>query len=191
LDKILQQFHIIVALLLLSLLTGCQSVQGPVDRDDPNHTPPVGSVIELTRPISVYPDYSRSFIQYGKAVSAQQLNRRYPWCQFRLYEPPAALQSERTIQPDKFAVTQSYTSYASAAVLSNPIAASVVIPGMLGNDGPPDLDFSTIMKIVSAQQPQVVEFKCSIFSEPQVHEFLSINEMQQALGDVVKIHLPQ
>jgi hypothetical protein len=174
----------LIGLLPFIVLTGCQSLNAPTQ------IPPTGSIIELTQPISVYPGYSRSFIQSGKAVKSAELNRRYPWCQFRLYEPPAALETERSIQPDRFVVTNSYKMYESVAAIPTQITSTMLFPNIMENDGPSAQDLSTIMKIESSAQPQVVEFKCSIFTDPVANKFLTINEMRSALGNVVKIHLP-
>ena len=179
-----------ITLLLLSIiLSGCQTTQGPIARDSPTQSPPPGSVIELHQSIPVYPGYSRSFIQFGKSVKANEMNRRYPWCQFRLYEPPQALQTERSIEADSFLVTQSNRRFEMVASTPQMLASSTLWFNMLDDD-PSDQDLSSVMQIQSAKQPQVVEFKCSIFSEPQILNYVTINEMQQALGDLVTIQLP-
>jgi hypothetical protein len=176
-------------LLLVIPLIGCQTSNGPIDRNSPAHIPPAGSIIELQQPLRVYPGYSRSFIQFGKAVKSNELNRRYPWCQFRLYEPPQALEAERNIQPDQFLVTQSNRRFEVVASTPQLLASSILWLNMLDDD-PSDQNLSSIMKIQSEKQPQVVEFKCSILTEPQIFNYLSINEMQQAIGDLITIHLP-
>jgi hypothetical protein len=185
----MQKISFLFCLSLVALLSGCQTYNISVDTDSPSHTLPVGSIIELNQPINVYPRYSRSFIQFGKSVKSNELNRRYPWCQFRLHEPPEALETERSIQADTFLVTQSRKRAEMVASRPQLLASSILWFNML-DDGPSDQDLSNIMKIQSKKQQQVIEFKCSIFTEPQIYNYLSINEMQQALGNVVTIRLP-
>lgn len=174
---------------LVAVLSACQTYSTTVDKDSPSYTPPVGSIIELNQPISVYPGYSRSFIQFGIAVKSREVNQRYPWCQFRLYEPPEALETERSIQPDDFLVTQSNRRFEIVASRPQLLATSILWLNML-DDAPSDQNLSSIMKIQSEKQPRVVEFKCSILTEPQIYNHVTINEMQQALGEVVTIHIP-
>ncbi len=185
----MQKISFLFCLSLAALLSGCQTYNTSIDRDSPSYTLPVGSIIELNQPINVYPGYSRSFIQFGKSLKSNELNRRYPWCQFRLYEPPEALETERSIQADTFLVTQSNRRFEMVASRTQLLASSKLWLNMLDDD-PSDQNLSSIMKIKSEKQPQVVEFKCSIFTEPQLYNYLSINEMQQALGDVITIRLP-
>ncbi len=174
---------------LVAIFTGCQTYNGSIDRNRPTYTPPVDSIIELHQPLSVYPGYSRSFIQFGKALKASELNQRYPWCQFRLYEPASALETERSIQPDRFLVTQSNRRMENVASNPRVLASSILLINMLDDD-PSDQYLSSIMRIQSETQPQVFEFKCSIYTEPRIYNYVTINEMQQALGDVATIRLP-
>jgi hypothetical protein len=185
----MQKITFVFWLSLAAVLSACQTYNTKVDKDSPSHTPPVGSIIELNQPISVYPGYSRSFIQFGKPVKSREVSQRYPWCQFRLYEPPAALEAERRIQPDKFLVTQSNRRFEIVATRPQLLASSILWLNIL-DDAPSDQNLSSIMKLQSKRQPQVVEFKCSVLTEPQIYNHVTINEMQQALGEVVTIHIP-
>lgn len=184
----MQNISFLFRLSLVALLSACQTYNTSVDKDSPAYTLPVGSIIELNQPINVYSGYSRSFIQFGEAVKSREVNQRYPWCQFRLYEPPEALETKRSILADKFLVTQSNRRFEIVASRPQLLASSMLLFNMLDDD-PSDQNLSSIMKIQSEKQPQVVEFKCSIFTEPQINNYLSISEMQQALGDIVTIHL--
>lgn len=173
---------------MLALISGCQTYSDAYDRNLPTHTPAVGSIIELHQPLSVYPGYSRSFIQFGKALKANEVNHRYPWCQFRLYEPASALDSERIINADRFVVIQSNKRMENIA--SNPpmLASSILLLDMLDDD-PSDQYLSSIMRIQSETQPQVFEFKCSIFTEPRIYNYATIPQMQQTLGSLVTINV--
>ncbi len=177
-------------ILSIALLTGCQSFQGPLDKNNPTYLVPPGSMLELNQPLAVYPGYSRSFIQGGQSVKFNEVNQRYPWCQFRLYEPPEALETKRQIQPDRFLVIRSYRVPEPSAAVPRLLASSLLISNILRDDRP-DLDLSSIMQISSKQQPQVIEFKCSIFADPVTDDYVTINEMQQALGDVVTLQLAE
>ena len=178
------------SLLSLVLITGCQSMTGPIDRNNPTHVPPPGTLVELHRAVPVYPGYSRSFFQSGKPAKFSEINQRYPWCQFRLYEPPEALNSERSIQPDRFLVTEAYR-IPELAVAAPRLLASSFLSLSIFDDDRSDLNLSSVMKITSSKQPQVVEFKCSIFADPVINDYVTINEMQQAIGDTVTLHLAE
>ena len=116
------------------------------------------------------------------------VDKRRPWCQFRQYEPPEALQQERTIQPGQFDVSRSYRKH-TAAVDRPIMVASSVIVAFDYDRGPSSRILSNILELSSTTQPQVVEFMCGIFIEPAPDRYVTFSEMQAVVGDLVKFNL--
>ena len=59
----------------------------------------------------------------------------------------------------------------------------------MGSDGPSHLTFSTTMYLESQLQPDVFRMDCKRWDWPPTGEFLSINEMREALGDYFTLTL--
>ncbi len=175
----------IIALVLTFWLTGCQSLS-LTPKESSELRVPVGSSITLNEPLAFEIGYSRSFIQFGKPIRANELRKYYPYCQFYRYEHPDELQSERTMKPDTFRVTRSYRamdflSSGSGGILFDPTNRS---------GGPPDDNIlGNIMKLKSIQQPEIVELKCAVLTEPSLSNYLTVAEIKEVLGTLVTISM--
>ena len=179
-------------ILLLSwvmLLAGCQSMGvGSAGGSNPLLIP-VGSSITLNQPLNFEIGYSRTHVQFGKSVKPDELRKRYPYCRFYRYEHPDEMQSERSMQPDTFQVTRSYR--AMDMPLSGSNGGFGMMPGFNSDGGPPDDNtHNSILKIQSAQQPEIVELRCAVWTEPSINNYLTIAEIQEVLGEVVSIDMP-
>ncbi len=173
----------IITLGSLLFLLGCQSL-GINSKPPSQIRIPVGSTITLNQPLKFQIGYSRSFIQFGKPVQSKELRERYPYCQFYRYEHPDDLETERSLQPDTFTVTRSYRAmdYLQSGSGLNPFTSQ----GEAG--GPPDDNvLGNIMKINSAQQPEIVELKCAVLTEPTLQNYLTTAEIEEVLGSTVTI----
>jgi len=175
----------IVALIFPLFLLGCQSL-GTGSNAPSKFRIPVGSSITLNEPLKFQIGYSRSFIQFGKPIRPSELRKRYPYCQFYRYEHPDELQAVRSLQPDTFRVTRSYRAmdYLQSGSGQNPFATDN------SSSGPPDDNvLGNIMKIQSVQQPEIVELKCAVLTEPALSNYLTVTEIREALGETVTISM--
>ncbi|MCK5662138.1 MAG: hypothetical protein KAI17_01560 [Thiotrichaceae bacterium] len=180
--------RLLISLAISILITGCQSLSEPVDFSHPKSKPPVGTVVQLNETLIFEQGTSRTYIQNGKAKSFKEVDDRAPWCQFSRYEPRAALKTERSAVPDRFTITSSSQRMEMVSAKPFPIlAANVIIPSMLDNDGQNAQTLATIMKIKSDQQPEIAEFKCAVFNDPYMENFVSVNQIIDTLGNVVTL----
>ncbi len=172
---------------LALILAGCQSMGSGSSTNAKPLLVPVGSSITVNQPLLFDIGYSRSFIQFGKPVRVTELRKRYPYCRFYRYEHPDEMQSERSLQPDSFEVTRSYR----AMDLPLTGGSGFIFGSDAAGNGPPDDNtHNSILKIQSDNQPEIVELRCAVLTEPSISNYLTIDEIQQVLGEVVSISMP-
>ncbi len=172
---------------LALLLAGCQSTGLFKSDDSQPLLVPVGSSITLHQPLVFEIGYSRSFIQFGKPVRVAELRKRYPYCRFYRYEHPDEMQQERTLRPDTFRVSRSYR----AMDLPLTGGSGIIFGADAEGFGPPDDNtHNSILKLQSESQPEIVELRCAVLTEPSIGNYLTIAEIQQILGDTVSIAMP-
>jgi hypothetical protein len=186
------------SLLIIVLLAGCQgapplSYETPYD--NPRNLPPPGTIIELNETLTFSPGKSRSNIQNGTALGSGRFDHYQPWCQFYLHESKDVMKTTRTIEPDRFTVVSSgrnvdHTStkpveltFVSVGV-GGPVYSRRLIDGEIGAQS-----LKTTMRLRSENQPQVRELRCAISDDPWSYNFLSINQIIGALGDVATLKL--
>jgi hypothetical protein len=153
----------------LTILTGCQTV----------NSLPVGGSLQLTRELRFEPGYSRSFIQYGKAVSSKQIEQREPYCLFYRYESPEEMHRVRTLNPGNFTIQ---SSHRELGTLPLPILNPIVFGDSLRED-----TLATVFKIHSPHQPEITQLRCEIFTEPLFQNHLNLQQIKQTLGDIVLV----
>lgn len=171
------------------LLTACVSLTDEQFLNSPFQVPPVGSQIQLHQQLNVEPGYSRAFIQAGEITIPGNLKIRDPYCQFYRLEPPEALLTRRVIKADQFQVIRAYQSTDIAIWKPQKLAQLSPSMGFIIDDSPSSMTLSTVMKLESARQPEVIELKCAIFTDPFSENFLSIKEIQSTLGTVATLIL--
>ncbi len=171
------------------LVAACQTSPSTMAQSDRLKWRTIDSLqLQVTLPVHI--GYSRAFIQDGRSLRESLVDKRRPWCQFRQYEPPEALQQERTIEPGQFDVTRTYHSNTAAIDQPVMVASSVVI-AFDYDRGPSSRILSNILELSSAQQPQVVEFMCGIFTEPAPERYVTFSEMRAVVGDLVTFNLSE
>lgn len=164
-------------LLFLSVtLAACQYVP-PRDIDSPFFSPPSGSQLRLTRPLTIPANDAGVFIQYGQAqYSSWRLNMYYPHCDFELHTRAS---KERVIEPDTFTVTR--TVHETENVLLTP----AVVAGFGGSgDGPPGENYMTVLYLHSDKQPDVFRMTCQHWEDSSQGEHLTVKQIRQALGEL-------
>ena len=172
----------------LLMLAGCQSLTLDYYQT-PGQLPPAGSSIELHQTLEFQVGYSRSFIQFGKAINFEQLRVRYPHCLFYRYEPPEALQTLREVQPDRFVITDAWVSTDLAAGLPVFSGSMIKTLGGFDGDGPSSQTLTTTMRLESPAQPEIIELRCSIFTIPYLNNYLTLDEIINTLGEVATLQI--
>lgn len=151
---------------MLLALGGCHS---PLKNDPASryYVIPVGSTIELRKPVTIPPDTAHINLQYGRFVEDSDRDRYYPHCRFEIRELTA---EPRIIQPDRFRITR---------VVNREYV-----------DSRPDLiDYITKLWIHSDKTPQALYMYCSQYNTDPFPDWVTIAEMQEAWGEYFTIHL--
>ena len=182
---------------MASILTACAS--GPYPITSSYYQIPVGSHIELTQTLTILPNTARVYLQYGKVVSPKEKDRYQPNCWFLSWK---VLERTQTILPDTFIIKGSEKSQDLVQNISNIKFASrsmqvdvgVGIGIGAGNnmkvfsgDVPMAAEYTTTLQIYSDKQPDIQQLACSHWDDPSNGEHLTVEKMQQALGNVARI----
>ncbi len=169
---------------LLVLLTACQIP--PVEQDtSPFFLVPGGSRLILNQDIQIPAYRFNIFVQSGRL--AYGANQNYPYCKFSVQETAAHPQ---LIKAGEFEIykTRRVTSLFAARSPTNLFAG--VFSG--GRGKPTSVVYGTEMDLRSASQPRAFQLMCGHLQDPNLTaRHLSVAQMQQALGEVFTLKLPE
>lgn len=143
---------------------------------------PLGSTFTLHREITIPPDQTSVYLQNGTLGASRDVDFYKPNCKFELFTISV---EARRVKPDTFVVIRIVDQREDVS-LTWPTYAGL---GMASGDGPIHLTFSTTMYLESNIQPDVFRMNCKRWDHPAIGEFVSINEMRQALGDYFTLEL--
>ena len=180
------------ALLMLTglLLTAC-SQSGLVKQDTAStlYLPPVGSTIELKKPLSVPGGRTRIFIQGGKVSSLGGVDQYRPNCNF---EVRTLADQPREIKPEDFPVVRVQRVTEEVVQLELPRrVAGLGLAGMDSDSSLPMVVRGVHLWIGSDTQPDVMRMTCrGAFADAWAAEMPSIDQMNRALGDYASLQLP-
>ncbi len=193
---------------ILSLsVTGCSNLlhieQDPSNR---HYMPPVGSIVRVNEELTVPPPWARVFLQRGEVVSYGHLDRYYPSCNFEL---ETISQRPQIIQPGEFKVIrvrrrEDYIVRRTPTLFAGPVTLegsdadfteSLMLAGGGGGgeSGSGSMFMHTVrMRLESSEQPDMYMLTCrGAQDNPPDVEFVSIDEMHEAMGDKAVILLPE
>lgn len=163
------------------LLISCES-QVLKDENSQFYSVSLGSELILHREITVPPDQTSVYLQYGKIAASRDVDFYKPHCKFELYKIST---KARVVEPDTFVVIKIVDQREDVSV-ARPTYASL---GFSYGDGPLHLTYSTAMYLESAVQPDVFRIDCKRWDDPVIGEYVSISEMREALGDYFTLKL--
>jgi hypothetical protein len=154
---------------------------------------PPGTLITLTKPLSVSAGKSRVFIQDGKAID--RVKQTYaPYCYFAMRRPRSEMGTPTVISPDTFTVTKQYRRNEMSAKREFNLAMNSTSPPaflyLASRDGGP-LNLNYSLKITSTSQPKVSALVCGIYSDPQDRGGLSVAEIQSVLEGFASFEMRQ
>ncbi|MBT8129592.1 MAG: hypothetical protein HKO86_06835 [Gammaproteobacteria bacterium] len=173
-----------IGVLVVVLLTACESSQTVRDEDSQYYSVPLGSTFALNTGITIQPDNTSVYLQFGNIETVGNIDFYKPHCKFELY---TISEQARQVEPDTFTVTRIVDQREDVS-LEWPRYAALA---MGGYDGPVHLTYSTTMYLDSKMQPDVFRMTCKRWDWPATGEYLSINEMRQALGDYFTLTLAE
>lgn len=171
---------------LFYLLSGCAGA----DRSDPGSPywrPPVGSVVQLHRELTVRPGAARVFLQQGKVVGLAGLDQSTPSCNFEL---EAVSEQPQVIAPGSFLVTRVWGQRGEIVQDGPGRLAGAMLAESTDNGGTTMILHQVHLRLQSQQQPGVRNLTCrGGLDEPWLARPPSVQDMQQACGEVVTLHL--
>ena len=179
------------------ILTGCASTPG-----SPNFRLPAGSKVQVLQELSTSSG-NRLSIQYGRIMPRQKITAIDPHCQFYLHRSKEEMREPLVIQPGTYVVkrTLQRPDYVWNEELKFARAGGEFWPLMtiqqLGfslNDslqvaqaGDQTRHLVTVIELSSGPQPEVIQLRCGIWGIMRFDGYLSLDQMQTALGDLVKL----
>lgn len=168
------------------LLAACDNSQLVKDEDSQFYSVTVGSTFTLNQEITIPPDNTSVYLQNGKLGTDDDVDFYKPHCVFELY---TISDMERVVSPDTFVITK-IVDQSEDVSIGRPLYAGLGI-GISYGDGPVHLTFATTMYLESKIQPDVYRMTCKRWDWPAIGEYLSINEMRQAVGDYFTLTLAE
>lgn len=189
--------RILLSLLFLSICS-C-TLMTPKNPVTIKHLLPIGAKLKLTQALIIPPDHSYVYIAYGAVVPFKPFNTvdiYRPYCMFRLQ---TVSNKSRQVEPDTFTVTriveiEDYSGLRyhrqNPAMLPVSYKGDLRIHGGLGIDGgagPSLIMYATVISLQSERQPEVKELVCGHWEDQGTVEPLTLEEMKQALGDLIVI----
>jgi hypothetical protein len=171
-----------LATILLALLVGCtnQPVHQAKDGTSPYR---VGSLLQLTRDLTIPPGHARVFFQHGEIISKERLDGYNPSCDL---EVKTLSDAPRLVHQDSFYIT-GIESGLEPVVQQRPVqtAAFGWRSRRLWNSGP-SIHRYIRMNVHSDAQPQVIRLTCrGGWDSYNAARFPSAMEMRVTLGQIL------
>lgn len=174
------------------VLTACQSA-AQYSTSSSSHQIPVGSRLELLKPLDIPAASATVRLQFGKFVTRFHTQEFEPVC---VFESRIVGETAQRIEPDVFEITRVRTDYnsVSAQAAGGFIKTRATIEvGIVGDPGSRQY-YKTEMFLHSKKQPQILAMTCQHAWETGSSGLelrpLTIAEMRQAMGEYFALHLP-
>jgi hypothetical protein len=166
----------VVQVCTLMLMSACQ--QNPVTAE-PSQQASLASIaagadLVLNHDLVMPPNRARIYIQHGVTTDSSKIDRYQPWCEF---EVKTLRESSAIIHADTFQI-QKIVNERSGLLDGSALSA-------MGN---PLEEFSTVLYLVSAQQPDVLRLTCVQRRGSRMQTYLKPEDIQSALGNIININ---
>ena len=175
-----------LALLLALLAVGCsQRYMVSDDLDYAYNLPPVGSTLEVKKPITVPAGEVRIFLQRGELFKKSDFDRYEPSCSLELRK---LADVPREIQPGTFIVTKVERIMQQVVRVETP--ATGFVKAAFENGGKPMVVHGYHLWLGSDAQPDVMRMTCrGYFDDINRAEPPSLNDVTQSLGGYAELQL--
>ena len=176
------------AILLLTLMiSGCTTGK-PYPVTSEYYEIPKGTKVHLLQKLTIPADVATTYLQHGKEIPKKLLRDKAPHCQLEVRTITATPQ---TIQPDVFTVIRTRKMEEEVA-LSYMVASASLLHGMNEADGGPVwLAYRTELYLESGNQPDVLRLICGHLEIPNDAKHLTVAQMREALGDIIRLDLAE
>jgi hypothetical protein len=176
------------------LLAGCQSPQVR-DQDSPNFLPPKGSLIILHDDMQIPPQSARVFLQRGRLVGYNDVDRYYPWCAFEVND---VSDSTQILHANTFKIYRVYIRTEQVVDNTKTQLAKLIVGARQawhltgdGNGGPTTVTKVIVMWMNSPTQSNMRKLTCGGSEENEaLARTPSVMQIRVALGDVATLVLP-
>jgi hypothetical protein len=157
-------------------------------RDESSHFYSVKpeSRLVLNRALTIPPNQVSVYVQNGEVKSQPDVDFYYPNCKFELY---SISEQQRQVEPDSFRVHKVVDERNEVSLGYRTYASLGGVAGLSMGDAPQVYNYTTVMYLASAQQPDVFRITCQYWEDVFVDKYLSIEQMRQAMGDVFTLEL--
>lgn len=181
----------VAVLVLVLVISACQTTAYQGDETSPFYLVPVGSRLVLNRALTVPANDAGVYIQNGEvARSFWGVKSHYPYCALDMRKRLVAAQ---TVQPDEFTITRvsQETVYSVRADFTRLARLSFVhVADTEQGDGASYQIYATVMTLHSERQPDVMRLTCAQWQYPPLQQHVTIAEMRKTLGDLFTLRLP-
>lgn len=175
-------------------LAGCQALEENRAAYSRLHDIPAGSTLELHAPVEIPADKRNVYIQNGEHVAYWHLDQWYPYCELILRGLPA---HERQVHPDTFVIERSQRYYDMHGDVRAPMLAGLGVGFEFGvgaanggdDGGPSPWLYITELQLRSQRNPAVEKLLCGHLQDPPLAEYLTIDQVRKAMGDLFTLHL--
>lgn len=177
------------------LLAGCATTYA-YNEDSPDTKVPAGSVLALTKSITIPPGRRSVYILGGRVVSFNDVNIYYPYCQFRLRKIG---DHPRVVQPGSFRVlsTKQWDEYSqnrprvrlAAAGGRGGAGTGVDARAVMNDGGPSIISQATILKLASQSEPQVDDMVCQHWGDQGQTPHLTIHQIRDTLAPLFELRV--
>ncbi len=192
-------FALIISVFTAGLLAGGCA------RNIPPYEPPIdsGYGLQIKRGYDNLPNYTRLYFQQGARIDEKMLERWTTHCHLHVFNRDKNADHSISIAPGRFEITGVKLRYQSSEYPYYGIQAgdTLVGFGLIGDraspeygwrrDGPPSYYLYRIeMRLGSATQPEVQSLTCSRKWSTRGSYYPSLDDMREALGDIIEIIPP-
>jgi len=166
---------------LLVMLFAC-SVNDSKDESSVFFAVPVGSVLKLNTEVIISGDQVASYVQNGKLMSYDVVDKYYPNCKFEIY---TMSEQSRKIEQDTFEIIKVVDEVESSSIQKNTqlaVLGNAYAFGML--DRSHVFNYATMMYLKSEKQKDVYRMTCQHWEDLRDDRYLTIEQMREAMGEV-------
>jgi len=168
-------------------LAGCQALREPTD---PAHSTrvPAGSVLTLHKRLVVTNSHDRIRFYRGAVAEDKDflLTKKYePNCRLVMHRD--LRDYDHVITPGRFAI-YAVKEFDDYQILGPRIVASNG-PLLAGDGGIMPQEYATVMYLRSAKQTQVDRLVCGHYQDSTEGDYLTIEQIRSALGDIFSLEL--
>lgn len=165
------------------MLPGCAAM-APTDPEASHYvTPKPGASVQVTQTLEA-PAGTRVSLQHGKVLEWRDIVDWQPYCQFHVLRARDHLHETLNIEPDTFIVKRVYRQKDVVGLES--VQYAFFEEDSIDNS-PSQRMMSTYLELSSDLQPDVYRLVCQRWDDPYFYNHLSIRDIKESLGDLVRL----